>query len=400
MKLSAVTENFTNFKYKERLKNILLNGINAGITPIFSLLISLVVVRNYGPLLWGDFVQILLWLNIGAHLAAFGSKEFLLRKFSYDPSESSTLFKSSIEARLPLVIAIVLGFIALPYFGLIRSSWMFLWLFFRFIYQSYDVIIIWRKKFELSILVEASIGLVLLIVLKFWQGNISSLNLIQCFALAEIAKALFMIALNYQEYLPSFKIVFDITQLKESSLFFLIGFAGLLHSRVDQLLATHFLSSSSLAFYQILMSMLLLCQSIAHFILQPFVKNLYRLSEESINKIALQLLLIGGLLSPILVVTTGFILNYFYHFEITGQIIISGFIFIVPFFYSLAYIYSLYKMKVEKQVLWVNFAVIILNIVVLPFVFPMYGINGAIIFAASLQVIQAIVFRVLAKRAF
>ncbi len=400
MKLSAVTENFTNSKYKERLKNILLNGINAGITPIFSLVISLVVVRTYGPLLWGDFVQILLWLNVGAHLASFGSKEFLLRKFSNEPSQTSELFRSSIKARFPLVIAIALGFVALPYFGLDRSLWMFLWLFFRFIYQSYDVIIIWRKKFEFSILVEASIGLILLLILKYWQGNISSLNLIQCFAIAEIAKALFMITLNYQEYLPSFKIVLDITQLKESSLFFFIGFAGLLHSRVDQLLATHYLSSTNLAFYQILMSMLLLCQSIAHFILQPFVKNLYRLSEESINKIALQLLLIGGLLSPILVVTTGFILNYFYHFEITGQIIISGFIFIVPFFYSLAYIYSLYKMNVEKQVLWVNFAVIILNIVVLPFVFPMYGINGAIIFAASLQVIQAIVFRVLAKRAF
>ncbi len=374
--------------------------MNAGVTPVFSLLISLIIVRNYGSLLWGDYVQVLLWLNIGAHFAAYGSKEFLLRKFSNNPSESTSDFKSSITARLPIVILIGLSFIALPYFGLYRSLWMFLWLLCRFIYQSYDAVIIWKRKIEFNIFIELTTGLALLLIFKYWQGNISTLDLLKWFALAEILKAIIMIVFNHNDYIPSFSLGLDFTQLKESSLLFLIGFAGLLHSRVDQLLATHFLPSTELAFYQILMSMLLMSQSIGYFILQPFVKNLYRLSEESINKIALKLLFIGGLSAPALVITIGYILSELYQFEITSYILIGGFIFIVPFFFSIAYIYSLYKMKVEKQVLYVNLIIIFLNLLILPFVFPRYGISGAIIFASSLQVLQAITFRILAKRAF
>jgi len=401
MKLSSITEHFTSFnKNKPRIKSILLTGLSAGVTPVFSLLISLVIVNNYGALLWGDFVQLLLWLNVGAHLAAYGSKEYLLRKFSNEPSETTEHFKSSLTSRLPLVFLITLIFIALPFFGLNRSLWMFLWLLFRFIYQSYDAVIIWKRKFKFTILIESISGFTLILIFQNWHGNISSLNLLQCFAIAEIVKAVFIMIFNQKEYLPSITFRFDFTQLKESSLFFFIGFAGILHSRVDQLLATRFLSSTDLAFYQILMSMLLMSQSIGYFILQPFVKNLYRLSEESINKIALKLLLIGGLLTPFLVLTIGFISTSYYHFEIKSSIIIGGFIFIVPFFFSIAYIYSLYKMKVEMQVVWVNLFVILLNIGILPFIFPIYGISGAIIFAATLQVLRAITFRFLAKRAF
>jgi O-antigen/teichoic acid export membrane protein len=233
-------------------------------------------------------------------------------------------------------------------------------------------------------------------MIQIFQKYLSSIFLMHLFAFAEIFKFAIVAIYFRKEVTPLPRFAIDFTHIKDSSVFFLIGFAGLLHSRIDQLIATKYLLPSSLAFYQILMSILLLFQSIAYFIVQPFLKNLFRLHINSIKQISIKLFIIGSLISPFFLVGAGFMLSNFYAFSFTPILLIAGYFFVLPFFYYIPFIYILYKKKEEKKVLILNLIIVMINLMCLPFIFPSYGIEGALTFSSILQIIQAFVFRKLA----
>jgi O-antigen/teichoic acid export membrane protein len=395
MKRLQLTESSINSKHLSRVKQIIFSGLNAAVSPISSLLISYIVVHNYGPNLWGSFIKQLLWLNVAAHVAAFGSKEFLIRKFANDPSAYYQCWQNSFNARFNFIILFALAILLLK----LNTQTCFTligWLLCRFIYQSYDPLIAWHRKFSVNILCELAGGLVIVLMILIFKKYLSALLLLQLFSLAEFLKFAIVAIYFRIDVTPLPKFTFDFTHLKDSSFFFLIGFAGLLHSRVDQLIATKYLLPSSLAYYQILMSLLLIFQSIAYFVIQPFLKNLYRLHIDSIKQLGIKLFIFGSLVCPFLLLGAGFILSHFYSFTFTPFLLIAGYFFVLPFFYYMPYIYYLYKSQKESNVLLVNLTIVLLNLLCLPFIFPKFGLEGALTFSAILQTIQAFTFRILA----
>jgi hypothetical protein len=142
----------------------------------------------------------------------------------------------------------------------------------------------------------------------------------------------------------------------------------------------------------------LLLQSIAYFIIQPYLKNLYRVSTVIIEKFALKLVGFGAILIPILLLVCAQVLEILYGYTVSKLQLITGYITIVCFFYYIPFIYSLYKIKEEKLVLINNVVFISINLIGLPFIFPIFGVDGAFVLIALVQIIQAIVYRYQVKK--
>ena len=379
-----------------RIAPIILTGVNTSIIPLFNLIISYWVILYYGAFLWGQFIAYFLWMNIAAHIASFGSKEYLLRQFSNDGNRLSENWSASFNSRLLFIIffSIILFFFPIT---IERIGYIVIWMISRFVSQSFEPIIIYQKKYFKSIISELT-GWCFILFSLYDSLNLSLTDLLRIYAIAEFMKGSILAIWNYREVNFKIKFEIDYTWLKEAFPFFLIGFAGLLQSRSDQLIATFYLSGKDLAFYQIYISIILLLQSIAYFIIQPYLKNLYRVSIVIIEKFSLKLVAFGALLIPILLLTCAQALEIFYGYTASKLQLITGYITIVCFFYYIPFIYSLYKIKEEKLVLINNVVFISINLIGLPFIFPNFGIDGAFTLIALVQIIQAIVYRYQVKK--
>ena len=379
-----------------RIAPIILTGVNTSIIPLFNLIISYWVIRYYGAFLWGQFIAYFLWMNIAAHIASFGSKEYLLRQFSNDGNRLSEDWSASFNSRFLFIIffSIILFFFPIT---IERIGYIVIWMITRFVNQSFEPIIIYQKKYLKSIISELT-GWCFILFSLYDSLNLSLTDLLRIYAIAELIKVSILAIWNYREVNFKLKFEIDYTWLKEAFPFFLIGFAGLLQSRSDQLIATFYLSGKDLAFYQIYISIILLLQSIAYFIIQPYLKNLYRVSIVIIEKFSLKLVAFGALLIPILLLTCAQALEIFYGYTASKLQLITGYITIVCFFYYIPFIYSLYKINEEKLVLINNVVFISINLIGLPFIFPNFGIDGAFTLIALVQIIQAIVYRYQVKK--
>jgi len=379
-----------------RIAPIILTGVNTSIIPLFNLIISYWVISYYGAFLWGQFIAYFLWMNIAAHIASFGSKEYLLRQFSNDGNRLSEDWSASFNSRLLFIIffSIILFFFPIT---IERIGYIVIWMITRFVNQSFEPIIIYQKKYLKNIISELT-GWSIILFSLYDSLNLSLTDLLRIYAIAELIKGSILAIWNYREVNFKIKFEIDYTWLKEAFPFFLIGFAGLLQSRSDQLIATFYLSGKDLAFYQIYISIILLLQSIAYFIIQPYLKNLYRVSIVIIEKFSLKLVAFGALLIPILLLTCAQALEIFYGYTASKLQLITGYITIVCFFYYIPFIYSLYKINEEKLVLINNVVFISINLIGLPFIFPNFGIDGAFTLIALVQIIQAIVYRYQVKK--
>jgi O-antigen/teichoic acid export membrane protein len=379
-----------------RVAPILLTGINTSIIPLFNLVVSYWVIRYYGAFLWGQFIAYFLWMNIATHIASFGSKEYLLRQFSNDGNHLSEDWNASFNSRLVLLFLFTITIFFFP-ITIERISYIAIWMISKFINQSFEPVIIYQKKYFKSIVSELT-GWCFILFSLYKSNNLSLTDLLKIYATAELLKCLILSLWNYKEIKVRLRFQLDATWLKNAFPLFLIGFAGLLQSRSDQLIATFYLAGKDLAFYQIYISILLLLQSIAYFVIQPYLKNLYRVSIVVIEKFSLKLVGLGAILIPILLLLCSQALEIFYGYTVSKLQLITGYISIVCFFYYIPFIYSLYKIKEEKLVLINNVIFISINLIGLPFIFPNFGIDGAFTLIALVQIVQAIVYRYQVKK--
>ncbi len=167
---------------------IVANTANSLIVPFFGVFVSLLVVRLASVDLWGAFVDVMIVVQLVAHVVGWGNKEYLLRAFSFNPADLAQQWQTSLVTRLALFVPFVALFGLLGYPAL-QWALAVIWCLGQVLYQSNDVLILYRKDFVYSIVVElVSIGL--LIAAVAWQGPRLTVNsLIAWFALTTWLKA-------------------------------------------------------------------------------------------------------------------------------------------------------------------------------------------------------------------
>jgi hypothetical protein len=140
-------------KLRRRVLTIGANAINTLFLPLLSPIVSLLVVRLVSPDLWGEFVQVAIVAQLGAHVAGWGNKEYLLRRFSQSPSQIARAWRASMLGRvLPFAgFCLVLGILDIPP---LRALLIALWCLGMALDQSFDALVAYRRAFVFAAAVD------------------------------------------------------------------------------------------------------------------------------------------------------------------------------------------------------------------------------------------------------
>jgi O-antigen/teichoic acid export membrane protein len=376
---------------RKRIAVIAANTASTIALPVYGLLFSVLVIRFCSDLLWGQYVIVTLGVSLGVHLLTWGNKEYLLRSFSLHPAESENNWRKNLFTR-----CLLLGFIPLVPVVYPVSTDTFLvisiWIVAKFIYQSYEVIVVYQNKFFTTLMIE-SLSIVIVSAVILTADNIGLKELLYISAGTDLLKAL-LITLYFRRQFP-LKIkgaTIDLKIFVRALPFFLLGFTGLLQSRMDQLCVNYYLSGKEIARYQVFVNFLLYLQAGSGFILIPFVKNIYRLPLAILKKLAARLFAASLLLVPVGIGAVYVAITCLYKLQLSLLQYSIGALFALPIFYYSPLIHYLFRQGRQNTVLVVVVSGIVLNLAAALFLIPQYGITGALVGAMFSQWMMMLFF--------
>lgn len=372
----------------KRLWLIIISSANTLVAPILNIAVSLLVVRLSSVEIWGSFVAVLIIVNLINHLLYWGNREFLLREYSNSPASMALTWQQNVGSRSVLLIPalLVVWLLPLSTFGILAAI---LWIFAAFLLQSFEALVIYSRRFTTSLLIELS-GLILILFGIFnQQADLTAELLTILFAAATSMKAILMLLLFRRDILPGFKWAFNKRHIVAAVPFLILGLTGMLQSRTDLYLVTAFMSGSETGFYQVLINMLIYLQTVAAFILQPFLKNIFRLPQKALYKLTLRLTAVGVMIVAIAVPAMALLIRRLYQFEVSNEHILLGMFFVLPIYAYLPLIYKHYKEERTTRVVIINLLGIIANAIGTYLLIPSYGISGALAGSAISQWLMA-----------
>jgi len=342
--------------------------------------IALVVVRLASPELWGEFVAVLIFVHLGAHVAGWGNKEFLVRVFSRAPDDTAAAWQTSMVTRL-----VLFALMALPWSLLFPAGLRGLalgWMLAATCQQAFDAAVVHRRRFMLAFLLEATGAAVLIAAVMAAGPDLTVAHLVGLFAVVQAGKATGFAVAFRRLLLPAWVGSVDPRHLVAASPFFLLGLAGLLQSRVDLYVVDRVLPAPDVGMYLVLANALLLLQAGANFLFVPVLRDVYTRSEEFQRRIARRLLLAGVLLVPPGLVGIHLALTRLYLFEVSWHVVAVGAVVVLPVYVHLPLVYRLYRANREHVVLRVSVAGVVVNLVLSVVLVPRLGILGALLAAA------------------
>ncbi|MCO6450272.1 MAG: polysaccharide biosynthesis C-terminal domain-containing protein [Caldilineales bacterium] len=371
-------------KLRRRGGLIAANSLNSLAQPFLNILISLAVVRLAGVELWGGFVDALIIVQLAAMIVGWGNKEYLMRTASRQPTALTKAWRTSFMTRMLLLLPVPL---ALALLGWSPQQYVLglVWTIALALAQSFEMLILYRRAFVFALIVEiATTGLVLLAI-NAVGPTISVIQLMLMFTVAAVIKTI-VYGLRFRadilgrlENQDGWRAYVQPAFFRAAFPFFLLGFSGMMQSRIDLYSVSYFLSPTDVGTYQVYINLLLYVQSLAAFVLIPFTKSLYRLDYDAIGRISNRLFIFGFVLMwPMLVGLYG-ILTYLYHITLSPGFYVLAVFYVLPIFYYLPTIYALYKAEQQGVVVRVNIAGLTANLALNVILLPRIGLIGAIL---------------------
>ena len=382
--------------FKESIRKII-SLSNAAIPTLSILIIAAIVFHEYGAYAWGSFVSEFLWLSIAAKVVNFGAKEFILQNAGDERESTGERINEAINAGAIFIPVFALLFLLLP-FGISHVIWLTLWLIAKYFYQSYESFFTIYKKQGIQLIGEIASTSFIIAALLSNISEFSVVFLLQLFSIAEIIKVLIANLSLRNKITLHFAPVINFTYLKNNFLGFAISFSILLKSRMDQLIATVCLSTEMVAKYQVLMTIVLLSQSILYSLSHSQVNRIFTLSYDYISEASNKVIIKGIIAIILLALFMQAISYYIYSNELASSIVISTFFILLSHLYGLSYIYALYKAKEAIAVIKINIASIVLTGIALPFIMPLYSTEGALIFIAIISLLQTIALKLRVRK--
>ncbi|MCO4764419.1 MAG: polysaccharide biosynthesis C-terminal domain-containing protein [Myxococcales bacterium] len=383
---------------------VLLHSFHSLVAPILAALISAWVVRVHSPALWGAFVDVLLVVQLGAHVLAFGNKELLLRSFATGATKErpdaavAPVFQGALATRAVLLLGPVAALVVA--WGLYRGwplSWLLLavaWLPAQLLAQSHDVIILYSRRFAAGVTVEATATLCTLGGVVVMGADLTIVQLLAAFVFAGWGKALLLsVGMARQTGLRRW-----VGQIRPSWLllalpFFAMGLTGMLQSRVDLYVITALRPPSDTGRYQVLIGLLVYLQAIANFVVLPFVQELYRMPTTEVRRVA-RWLGLGGLVFSL--PATGLLwlaLRWIWRIELDGPLLALSASYVWVVWLWLPDVYTLFKLGRERAVLLMNGGGAVLNLALNLWLVPRYGLVGALGASAAVQWLSVGIYR-------
>lgn len=386
-----------NTKYitlKRRSKLIAAGTLNSLASPFTNILFSIIVVKIYGTGDWGSFVYYFLYASLASLVLNWGNKDYLLREISKTPAEIGALWRKSFITRLILILPLAVLF--LISFPLGSAVYLIIWVLLLFFSQSFEVFVTFHRKFLLSFALEILSSLVMFASIIFLKDRLGFSALIYSYYLYLTIKAFVYLIyfrgdVSRRSVLPNGKLV-ELTLLKNSFTFFLIGITGMLSSRVDQYTVSYFLPKETLGEYQVLKNFLIYFQSAASFMILPFIKNLYRMKDDSMDKMGMRLIAAGLILIIPMITVLYIIIELVYGFRFSREVYLYSALFILPGYYSSVIIYKLFKNSRQSLVVIVSVLGIVISLALNLILIPKMQASGALVSGVVSVWVSAIIF--------
>jgi O-antigen/teichoic acid export membrane protein len=195
-----------------------------------------------------------------------------------------------------------------------------------------------------------------------------------------------------------FSISLKLSLLKNSAWFFLLGITGLIGSRIDQYCVSLMLPKEELGQYNILKSYLLYFQAVSGFIILPFAKDIYRMSESSVKSLDKKQVIWGLLFTPLYITGLYIFMKYFYGFSFSANIYIYSSLFIPAVYFYTVKIYKMIKENRVNVIVWISTSAIIISAVLNILLIPVLKIEGALISSVIAGLFTAVLFFMFNRR--
>ncbi|WP_282043850.1 hypothetical protein [Winogradskyella flava] len=376
-------------KLVSRLKIISLYGLGQSISPLGKLIFSYLIIKYQSIELWGSFTQIAIWIYLILVFLSFGNNDFLLKKFSLQPSNIFQTWLTHLLSRAILLLPCALIIIFSPLFKENLYTCI-LWLFLLFIVQAYNVIILYFKDFKLNLIGELFYSSTLIFGVITFNNSIDLDSIITIMLLATGVKAILYITYYFKRTLQT-KIDIDLSVLGKSLPFFIPAILGTIRFKIDTYFANTFFSISDLGKYEIFISLLVFGQTIVTFFINPFLKNFFRLKTNIVNKIKKQFIVLGVFYGVLFTTVTYLVITHIYSLDFSMFNYLTAFVFIVPIFVHILLINQMYKNNLQKDVSIFAFTIVLLQITFGLVMQENYGVDEAFYLKAFSQVLITII---------
>ncbi len=363
---------------------------------IFNFIFSVIIIRSYSAELWGSFAQFMLMMTFISQVTAWGSKDYLVREFSRN-NRLAPLWQTSLISRtvifLPLIpvlwlsgqdqtTAILFAFWCLANFGA----------------RSFDSVIVFERKFKAAVLVEGAGFVMVLIFLSQMHENISLGILMVLFSASAVLKTLLYVALFRKTCIASFNGSMSSQYLILSVPYFLPPLISFLNAKADTFAIALTLPQKEVGEYYILVSLLSYCHAVAALALVPFLKNIYRIRNESLLKIKKSFFLGGMAWAAICLAGTYVALEHIYQIHFDAPVYLVSALALPPFFIYYLVMQEFFKNDKPYTVVYINFAGAVVNFITSLVLIRFLGFIGGLLSFAIMQWIIMAGFMFAVKR--
>lgn len=355
-----------------KISNILSVGGRIYIPAILNLCISLLVVNWTSFELWGEYIGIVVYINLFSQLTFWGHREPLIRRLAQVNGEKWA-WHTWLCTRVPLLLFPFFYFIGF-YQCNANLTVILLSVVLQYLSSSMISLIDFNKRFKIGLIGEVLPAIFVLAYLWLLKGELSVHILLTSYASQLFIKGIVYVILLRDLIFP-FSIRIDWKFLKEGFPFFLALLGGFLNSRIDILFLENVDNQTNLGKYHVLVNFLIQAQVIAGVMLIPKSRAMYRLSDKSFKKLLIKWCGLGVLVSGAVAVSVPFISLWFYQMPLSREFPLVFFLFIFPSFPNQVFIYWCYRRQNDMRVVAMNYIGVLFHLVLL---------SGAVFFDLNL----------------
>ncbi|KYG80153.1 O-antigen/teichoic acid export membrane protein [Roseivirga ehrenbergii] len=375
-----------------RFRTIGISALQGAILPFSSLISASLGIYLFGIENWGGFVFIQLVIFPITLMCNWGSRNFLIREVSRDPSKIGEAFLTNLINRAFLLPLSLVLFALLPFYTALISILIVV---IQFFYLSYDGPTVFSENFSKRIVAEilgvAFFATGLLSILEF-DVNLILLIQLGVLIIKSIYLSVALRGLRLFNVKPRFKLG---DTLRYGIPFFAIGFGGWLQSKSDLYMLTFMKGSDDIAAYQLLIGGLSFIQAVIGFLLEPLIKFIYRSKDLVVKKIGALVFKISFPIVLLGVFTLSLILKWLAPDRFDVYTYLLGLLYLMPFLIFMPSIFKLYKANEESKVVYVSFIAAGVNLLLTGLFIPVFGLNGALLGSVCSQIVLLILFKVL-----
>ena len=383
-------------KHIRRLKTISLFGVSQLTSVLSIVILSLIIIRFHSAELWGQYAEVLIWTNVFLLFLSFGNNDYLLKSFSKKPSTINQKWLNNLIARSILLVPSMILIYFIPFFKGIEPL-IFTLIILQFINQSFKSLIVYHRKFQLNIIIELlALSLMLSqVILKIEYLSLIIIIKIICFVhfIKLIAFSIFL----FKDF-KQIKLLVQFSELKKSLPFFIPLIIGTFRSKIDTYYGAHFFNPIQLSKYQVLISFLALAQMSSAFAITPYLKNFYRLKNESVSKIQKQFFIYGWIYAIIVIFVTFIILSKVYQLAYSLIQYSLAFIFIIPLFLHILLVSEYYKKEQQYRIALFTSIIVSIQFFIGYYLIKNWSLDGALLVKAFGQWCIVILLWVWIKR--